>query len=64
MRPRSLTAGLAFALAIYTTAHAADLAPRPAEVLYRGATLIDVTSGTARANMAILTKGDRIIGVG
>lgn len=64
MRPRSLIAGVSFALAIYTTAQAADLAPQPTEVLYRGATLIDVATGTAKADMAILTKGERIVAIG
>jgi imidazolonepropionase-like amidohydrolase len=41
------------------TAGAADAPPPPKTVVYLGATLIDGTS-SARPNMAIVTKGDRI----
>ncbi len=37
--------------------------PGPGQVLYRGATLIDGTGAPARAGMAILTDGERIVRV-
>ncbi len=56
--------GLAFAVALSAAGvHAADMPAKPAEVLYRGATLIDVIDGTAKTHVAILTRGERIVGV-
>jgi imidazolonepropionase-like amidohydrolase len=42
----------------------AATAAEPSAVLYVGATVIDVTTGTERAGMAILTRGDRIAAIG
>jgi imidazolonepropionase-like amidohydrolase len=45
------------------TAHAqesAEAGDEPAVVVYRGATLIDVTGGPARTNTAIVVRGERI----
>ncbi len=52
---------LAIALAAFASASAP--AASPTSILYRGATLIDGTGGAPAANMAVLTRGDRIAAV-
>ena len=47
-------------VALATASYAAE---PPAQVLYRGVTVIDVTGGPARKNMAILTKGEAIVAI-
>jgi len=59
MMLRRLAGGLAWLAISAVPAFAAD-----PEVLYRGATLIDVEHGLGRSHIAILTRGDRIEAVG
>lgn len=60
---RIKTAALSVALSsIVAGAFAAD-APPPKVVVYLGATLIDGTGTGASQNMAVVTRGDRIVAI-
>ena len=61
---RAFAAALAcWTIAAPAVARAAEAAPG-AQVLYRGASAIDVNTGTERGGMAILTRGERIEAIG